>query len=191
MRASFIARNRTGRPVPPLARMLRGGRGGQVRLKLYLSFLWLQTDEEGVPLAFPAQVWAQLLDLDHPDTAGARRIREAQAWLESNKFITVQAQPGLANRVTVLNETGGADPGPYLVPGAAARAQRNKPGPSPHRYVQIPQEFWTSGYMAVLSGAGVALYLILLDQYSRYHRQDPPASIWFSPAAFRDLYGLS
>ena len=101
--------------------MLRGGRGGQVRLKLFLSYLWMQTDEQGVALAYPAQVWAQLLGLDRPDDAGARRIHEAQAWLERHRFITIQAQPGHANRVTVLNETGGGQR--YFAPGVGAGAR--------------------------------------------------------------------
>src|ERR1700722_7039619 len=87
----FISREAPDNPPPPLARMLRGGRGGQVRLKLYLSFLWFQTDSTGsVPLGFPSQVWADLLGLK--GSAGGRRVNEAQQWLERNQFITVQSR---------------------------------------------------------------------------------------------------
>ena len=191
VRIRFISRDSADDPAPPLARLLRGGRGGQVRLKLLLSYLWMQTDERGVPLAYPAQVWAQLLGLDRPEDAGARRINEAQAWLERNKFITVQAKPGYANRVTVLTETGDKNPEPYLAPGAAARARRNTPDAIRHLYVQIPATFWTNGYLALLSGAGLALYLILLDQYGPGQLDDAPGPVWFSPKAFKDRYALS
>jgi hypothetical protein len=169
--------------------MLRGGRGGHVRLKLYLSYLWMQTHDQGVPLAYPAQVWAQLLDLARPDEAGARRIHEAQTWLERNGFITVQAQPGHANRVTVLNETGNKEP--YTPPGAAARALRDHPSGLRHLYVQIPETFWTSGYLALITGAGLALYLILLDQYGPGQISDQPHPVWFSPKTFAQRYALS
>src|SRR5215510_6775713 len=134
LRTGFISRTLDEYPRPPLAHMLRGGRGGQVRLKLFLSYLWMQTDELGVALAYPAQVWAQLLGLDRPDDTGARRIHEAQAWLERNNFITVQGRAGHANRVTVLNETGTREP--YTAPGAAV--SRGSGDKSKHLYVQIP-----------------------------------------------------
>jgi hypothetical protein len=167
--------------------MLRGGRGGQVRLKLFLSYLWLQTDELGVPLAYPAQVWAQLLGLGRPDDAGARRIHEAQAWLERNHFISVEARPGHANRVTVLNESGTGEP--YTAPGAAV--SRKGEDRSRHLYVQIPTALWTSGYMAMLTGAGLAMYLVLLDQYGPGQLPTDPDPVWFSPKLFTERYALS
>jgi hypothetical protein len=167
--------------------MLKGGRGGQVRLKLFLSYLWMQTDELGVALAYPAQVWAQLLGLGRPDDAGARRIHEAQAWLERNDFITVQGRAGHANRITVLNETGTGEP--YTAPGAAV--SRGGGDKSKHLYVQIPASLWTSGYLAMLTGSGLALYLILLDQYGPGQLADNPDPVWFSPKLFTERYALS
>jgi hypothetical protein len=187
VRVGFISRTDKERPAPALARMLRGGRGGQVRLKLYLSYLWMQTDESGVSLAYPAQVWAQLLGLERPDEAGSRRIHEAQTWLERNRFISVQSQPGHANRVTVLNETGTGEK--YTAPGAAV--SRGGGDKSKHLYVQIPAAFWTSGYLALLTGAGLALYLILLDQYGPGQLAADPEPVWFSPKLFAERYGLS
>ncbi|MFC7650343.1 hypothetical protein ACFQX6_65925 [Streptosporangium lutulentum] len=136
-----------------------------MRLKLLLTYLWMQTKDHGVALAYPAQVWARLLDLDQPETAGARRINEAQAWLEGHMFIATQAQPGHANKVTVLNETGNDEP--YIAPGAAAKALSNDPEKArPHYYAQIPATLWTNGYIQLMTGAGLAMYLILLDQYA-------------------------
>ena len=189
IRLTFIARTQPEDPTPPLASMLRGGRGGHVRLKLYLSFLWMQTRDYGVPLAYPAQLWAQLLDLPQPETAGARRIHQAQAWLERRKFITVEAQPGHPNRVTVLDETGNGRS--YVTPGAAVNALRQKPEASRHRYVQVPSSLWTNGYMASLSGAGVALFLVLLAQRDVRTPFEDLRPIWVSPSVLKARYGLS
>src|SRR5688500_12129784 len=41
VRRRFVQRKTFGDPPPPMTRMLRGGQGGAVRLKLYLSILWL------------------------------------------------------------------------------------------------------------------------------------------------------
>jgi hypothetical protein len=190
LRVGFTSRAATTAPMPPLARMLRGGRGGQVRLKLLMTFLWFQTDStQAVPLAYPAQLWAQLLGLDDPAGAGTRRINEAQKWLEAHGFISIEAQPGHAHRITVLNETG--DRSAYTPPGYAANRLRDTPQAAAHLYVQIPAEMWTNGYMSILSGAGLALYLILLDQYGPGKIADEPRHVWFSPKLFKERYGLS
>ncbi|TLP66544.1 helix-turn-helix domain-containing protein [Microbispora triticiradicis] len=192
LRLSFIAHPDTeagSSEAPPLARMLRGGRGGQVRLKLFLSYLWMQTTDRTTALAFPAQSWAQLLDLPQPATTGARRVNEAQAWLERHGFITVKANPGHANAVTVLNET--ADGSPYIAPGAAAKAHRNTPEGLRHLYVQLPATLWTNGYIQLMTGAGLAMYLILLDQYWPTELVEPLHHVWVSPKAFADRYDLS
>jgi hypothetical protein len=169
--------------------MLRGGRGGQVRLKLTLSFLWFQTHgSEAVPLEYPAQAWADLLGLEQPQGAGGRRINEALRWLERHNFIKVEARPGYGNRITVLNETGkGTD---YTPPGRAANLLRDTAQAKEHFYVQLPAEVWTNGYMATFSGAGLAFYLILLDQYGPGKISDP-SPVWFSPKVFKERYALS
>lgn len=59
-----------------------------------------------------------------------------------------------------------------------------------HYNVQIPSELWTSGYMAVLTGPGVALLLILLDQYGP-GKITEPRPVWFSPRVLKERYGLS
>lgn len=189
VRLRFVARVIPDNPAPPLAHMLRGGRGGQVRLKLFLSFLWMQTRDQGVPLAYPAQVWAQLLDLDQPETAGARRIHQAIACLERNRFITVEARSGHPNRVTLLSEAGNGEN--YVAPGAAASALKERPEGLAHRYIQIPSTFWTSGYLASLTGAGVALFLVLLAQRDVRSPIDDPTPIWFSPSVLKARYALS
>jgi hypothetical protein len=191
LRLSFIARDDPAAPPPPLALMLRGGRGGQVRLKLYLSYLWMQTDStRPVPLAYPSQVWADLLGLSAPADAGARRINEAQRWLEKHHFITVESRPGHANRITVLEESGtGA---PYTPPGHAANQLRHTDEVIRHLYTQLPRELWTHGYLSMLTGPGLAFLLILLDQQALKMPGLPKLlPMWFSPKVLRDRYALS
>ncbi|MFI8504859.1 hypothetical protein ACIGFK_41075 [Streptomyces sp. NPDC085524] len=186
VRYRFVERETADEPDPPLARMLRGGQGGQVRLKLYLTLLWMQPEDQGVPLAFPARAWATLFDLRDPDKAGARRVTEAQAWLEENGFITVSSRPGQANVVTLLDDAGtGA---PYVVPGLAANKERRDTGRSTtHRYIQIPRTFWTKGHIAVLSGAGVAMFLALLCEGGATPTGRP---LWFSPSDAERRFAL-
>ncbi|MGW6144313.1 hypothetical protein [Streptomyces sp. NPDC055140] len=188
LRYSFVERFHPDDAPPPLARMLRGGRGGQVRLKLLLSYLWMQRDDTAQGLTFAGRAWATLLDLRDPATAGARRISDAQAWLAQNKFIDVASQMGRPNQVVVLDESGNGQQ--YVAPGAAARkeAADSQLGALVHRYVQIPDAFWTSGYLTVLSGAGVAMFLVLLCE------RGPKASdeaLWFSPKDAEHRYALS
>lgn len=191
IRTAFISRAdpaTPGGPVPPLARMLRGGRGGQVRLKLYLSLLWFQTDgTRPVPLAYPSQVWADLIGLEG-DT-GTRRVNAAQRWLEKHNFITIEARPGHANRITVLEENGTGTP--YVPPGYAANRLRGTTEGQGHLYIQLPRELWTSGYMSIMTGAGLAFLLVLLDQYGPGKIPDPAPPVWFSPRILRDYYALS
>ena len=191
LRLNFIARETPDAPPPPLALMLRGGRGGQVRLKLYLSYLWMQTDStQPVPLAFPSQAWADLLGLSTSTDAGARRINEAQRWLERHGFITVEARPGHANRITVLEESGNGHR--YTPPGHAANRLRNTNQVTAHLYTQLPRELWTQGYMAMLTGPGLAFLLILLDQQAlKMPGLDKLQPMWFSPKVLAERYALS
>ncbi len=146
LRYSFIERLSHADAAPPLARMLRGGRGGQVRLKLYLSYLWLQREDHARELAIRHSAWATLLDLRDPATAGARRISDAQAWLEEHQYIRV-SRAGSLNHVTVLDENGRGEP--WVAPGAAAKKEKEQDtfgaGAVLHRYVQIPRPSGPAG----------------------------------------------
>ncbi|GLW75009.1 hypothetical protein Kpho02_73060 [Kitasatospora phosalacinea] len=186
VRYRFVEREYLGDQDPPLARMLRGGRGGQVRLKLYLSYLWMQTDDFGVSLGYPARAWAAMLGLRDPGSAGARRITDAQAWLEENGFIAVASRPGLGNLITLLDDGGTGQP--YVVPGSAANRERQEQGKSlAHRYIQLPATFWTEGHIAILSGAAVAMLLALLCEKGG----GEGTGLWFSPGDAERRFGLS
>ncbi|MEV7111310.1 hypothetical protein [Streptomyces anulatus] len=189
VRYSFVQRASLEDEVPPLARMLRGGgRGGQVRLKLYLSYLWLQREDQARELSIRNGAWATLFDLKDPQTAGARRISDAQAWLEENNFISL-ARTGRQNLVTVLSETGNGSP--WIAPGAAAKKEKEEGllglGAVVHRYLQIPQTFWTRGHISVLSGAGIAMFLVLLTENGGLDER----ALWFSPREADSRFALS
>ncbi|MGW3378496.1 hypothetical protein [Streptomyces hydrogenans] len=157
-------------------------------MKLYLSLLWMHPLEGRRPeIAFPARAWAELFDLDDPETKGARRVNDAQKWLEANGFVSIASMPGHANAVTVLDDAGTREP--YVVPGKAANKERNVLGKAQqHRYIQVDRTFWTKGHIAVLSGAAVAMYLALLAEQGGTKKEG--AELWFSPNDAERRFGL-
>ena len=175
--------------LTPLIKMLRGGRGGAVRLKLYLAMLWLASAPPH-DVAYPARAWATLLDLEDPEGKGARRVTDALGWLESNDFVSVESRPGHPNRITLLDESGTGRR--YRVPGAVYNRSKAK-GADPetltrHRYVQLPASFWTSGWAATLSGPGLTMLLVLVVESSG---KDKGEGLWFSPSNASNRYALS
>ncbi|TFE54712.1 hypothetical protein E3E14_07220 [Streptomyces sp. ICN441] len=153
-----------------------------------MSYLWMQREDSAQGLTFANRAWATLLDLRDPATAGARRISDAQAWLVENQFIEIVSQMGRPNQVLVLDESG--DGQPYVAPGAAARKEATESafGAVLHRYVQIPRAFWTSGYLTVLSSAGVAMFLALLCERGPAANDE---ALWFSPKDAERRFALS
>lgn len=188
VRREFVVRSVVGSPTP-VAELLRGGRGGHVRLKLLVSMIWLASAPPH-DVAYPARAWATLLDLDDPPGRGARRVNQAISWLEEHQFLTVEARPGHPSRVTLLSEAGTGEA--YTLPGAQYGKLRNKNVPAEdlarHRYFQIPSSFWTSGWLAILSGPAVAMYLVLLAESTD---RTGGGEIWFSPALAAKRYALS
>lgn len=186
VRRLFLERTDTSAPTTPLALMLRGGRGGGVRLKLYLSFLWLAAAPPH-ELRYPARAWAQLLDLEDPETKGARRIADATRWLDEHDFIELSTIPGYSSTVQLLNEAGTGTA--YELPGSAYNRLResNPKAAAAHRYIQLPASLWTSGWVAVLSPAALSMLLVL-----RVHAgANPSEDVWISPGYAKDTYLLS
>lgn len=188
VRRLFVARRDPDVPTP-LARQLRGGRGGHVRMKLYLSLIWFAANPP-YDVTYPARAWAQLLDLPDPESAGARRINDAFAWLAENAFIRSIPRPGLPSRIELLHESGTGRP--YEVPGAAwnnlakdATAEERDLA----RYIKLPPQFWTNGWLPVLSGSAIAMLLVLLAEIG----PNTPADheVWLSPDVALRRYDLS
>ena len=133
---------------PPIARMIRGGRGGEVRLKLYLTLALIATKPPHAMLDdTPAQRWAEMFDLPAHVTLGARRVSDALRWLDANDFIDLTSKQGTAPKVALLHASG--DGGPF-------RRGRGQ-------YLRVPLELWSNGWILALSGTGLALLLVLLD----------------------------
>jgi hypothetical protein len=162
---------------PPLARMLRdgrstrGGRGGAVRLKVYLCMNLLATHYPYDIRPVPARAWAEALALPDPASGGARRVSDALAWLHEEKMIDARRQQGAAPTVTLLDPAGTGD-----------RYRRYR------QYVSVPLGLWREQWITRLSGSAVALLIVLLDlQGGEKLKQDAP---WLATRQ-RSRYGLS
>lgn len=186
LRRVFVAREGREQPSPPMARMLRGGQGGRVRLLFYLSLLWVGSGDPH-EVTFPARAWAQLLGLPEPETNGARRIRDATSWLEKNRFIRVIDRPGSAPTIRLRKETGRGQP--YSVPGAKSRQakEEGKAVSANDRYVKVPHTFWTEAWPMKLSGPGIAMLLTLLSEAGG----QPGKETWFTPNVALNRFDLS
>ncbi|MFI6900228.1 hypothetical protein ACIBKY_03145 [Nonomuraea sp. NPDC050394] len=178
----------TGQGSPPLANLLRGGgRGGQLRLKLYLSLLWLSA-KEPYDSSLPARAWAALLGLADHETRGVRRVQEAIRDLESHNLISVRDRGGHPSVLTLLDENGQGQA--YLTPSDVySRLQSLNAQPEqlrPHRYFRIPSALWTQGHIARLGGPGISMLLVLLCE-----QREAGNDVWFSPRVAKERFDLS
>lgn len=193
VRNFFVADDREG-IKPPLAQLLSGsptgggGRGGQLRLKLYLSLLWVCAAAPYEAIR-PGRAWAGLLGLDDPEKHGARRVQEAFRDLQQRGMVQIRDRGGNASGVTVLSDFGTA--GPYQPP-ADTYNQLKMQGLSStelavHRYFRVPSTLWTTGLISRLDGPGLAMLLVLrCEQQSR-----DGTPVWFSPDRALNRFGLA
>jgi hypothetical protein len=152
---------------------MRGGRGGEVRLKLYLCLVLLAVSPPyDIEQAIPARSWAEALDLSDPDRNGARRINDALGWLADRKLIVSERRRGTPGPLRLLDQSG--DGSSY-----------SRPSPT-ERYVRLPLGLWQQGWIVSLSGAGLSILIILLDMQGG--RSGPQ---WTSPSQAKARYGLS
>lgn len=170
---SFVRREDASGPPPPLALLLRGGQGGEVRLKLYLTMALLAVSPPfDIRGPIPARSWAAALGLDDPEHNGARRISDAIYWLAKHKFLVAERRQGTPGSVRLLSQD--------LLGNTYQR-----PTPS-GRYVQLPLGLWDQGWIVRLSGTALAILIVLLDlQGGRAQPQ------WISPSQARRRYDLS
>jgi hypothetical protein len=162
----------TAQHDPPLARMLRGGRGGTVRLKLYLSVCLIATSAPyRIDTPIPARAWAEMLDLPDPESKGARRIADALSWLEQNEFVELVRRGGAPPTIGLRSATG-----------------RGRPFVRPvKRYVSVPLGLWRLGWINALSGRALAVLLALIDLQGGRDPRRPPSM----NAQERERYGFS
>ena len=187
VRRSFIASDGTEGKNPPLATLLRSGRGGAVRLKLFLSLLWIASGR-GHSVSASAQQWAILIGLEDPSSKGARQIRSGLKWLSEHSLVANREVPGIGSEVTLLNDSG--DGTPYSVPGKEMSASKKSSQGFDRKniYVRLPPEFWTQSWIHILSGPAIAMLLVLLDVRGG---SDPDDPLWFSGSVAATRYTLS
>ncbi|MFB7227466.1 MULTISPECIES: hypothetical protein [Streptomyces] len=158
----------------PLARMIQGGQGGSVRLRLYLCITMMATKEPFNLRKPPTpKAWARMLNLD-PEK-GDRRVQRNLKWLAENNFIKLEPRWGGPAEIRLLSAAG--DGREYVRP----IEQRHNRG----RYVGVPAEFWTQGWILELPTTAVALLLILREALGK---QAEPQYI---PTDRQRRYGLS
>jgi hypothetical protein len=168
----FVRRREESDPPPPLTQMLRGGQGGEVRLKVYLSMSLLAVKPPYDIAPVPARVWAEALGLPDPERNGARRVNDAIDWLAANDFIRSERRRGTPGAVILLSQLGDGEA--YVRPVARGR------------YVKVPLGMWEEGWIVRLSGTALGLLIVLLDMQSGRSNMQ-----WISPSMARRRYGLS
>lgn len=167
----FVRSNREDRTAP-LAQFLRGGQGGEVRLKLYLTMILIATKSpHKIDVEIPAATWAEMLNLSDPRGAGARRVSDALSWLAEHHFVELDSKRGRPPIVTLRSALGTGTP--------------YKRGMG--QYIKVPLGLWEKRWIYALSGRELGLLLILLDLQGGKDQKDPP----FVPARRRRQYGLS
>lgn len=183
IRTSFVV-SHTGQETS-LSKLLGsgGGRGGHVRIKLYLSLLWVAA-REPYSTSRPARFWAALIGLEDPEGKGARRIRSALGDLKRANLVTVKRHGGNASEILLLNETGSGKP--YTVPGLTGIGSTPDSTTKAERYFRVPESFWTYGWVEKLSSPAITMLLILLAEGAHNGRAS-----WFSAGASSKRYGIS
>ena len=129
----------------PLAVLLRGnpgrgGRSGEMRLKLYLMLAMMATRAPHKLDPRPAYRYAQLIGLPDPRGGGARRVAQALTWLDGNGFIMREAvRRGVP-------------------PGITVNYMRSA---SESVYVSVPISLWRRGWITCLPGRALAILILL------------------------------
>lgn len=149
---AIFVRGDGGKPM--LSGLLGGGRGGEVRLKLYLSTVLLAGSKHAhkvhgtntiVDVSGPT--WARALALPDPTGSGARRVADAQNQLARRRLLKVHRRPGQEPKIQLLHPSGSGVG--WVEPGSP--------------YVRVPLDLWTNHWIWSLSGKELAVYVAILD----------------------------
>jgi hypothetical protein len=130
---------------PPLARLVVGGQGGEVRLKLFLTLAMRATATPYTLQGRTNDDLARLLRLPLPN--GPRRVSAALKWLEANGYIKREARTGEAAALELLDGLGG----PWT--------QEDDDGV----YTSVPLSIWSGWWIHKLSPRALGIYLCLAD----------------------------
>ncbi len=141
-----------------------------VRLRLYMCITMMAT-QKPFDLRRPPgpNGWTQMLALD--SRTGPRRVASNLKWLADNKLIELEPQWGRPSAITLLSAVGDGEE--YTQPRDGAR------------YVGMPVEFWTQGWLLQLSPTATALLFALREALGGY--EEPR----YIPTMRRRRYGLS
>lgn len=155
---------------PPLARMIHGGQGGRVRLKLYLTITMMVTRSPHDLRSSPSpRYWARMFGMS--DAAASRRITSNLRWLHDNKFISLTPRAGNVPQITLLESSGLG--GPYVRPTSA------------DTYISLPLDLWNQGWILKLSATELAFLMVIRDVQQA---QDQPR---YATRERHDSYHLS
>lgn len=165
----------------PLARMLSGGRGADIRIKLYLSTVLLAGSSHHHPVHGANVVddvagasWARALALPEPNGAGARQVAAAQAWLHDKKLLRVTRRPGREPLVRLRSADG-----------------KDRPWRRPTEpYLTVPIGLWSGHWLWFLSAKELAVLLALLDLQGGHGDVDTPEPQWMTEED-HERYGFS
>jgi hypothetical protein len=140
-------------PVPPLARLIQGGRGGEARLKLYLLLTMMAT-RYPYDIRNPRNPQTLALTLDLPPATGPRRITSNMKWLSDHDFIRLTKRPGLTPAIQLLD--------PYGSGYSLENPRSNRP------WMTIPIGFWSRGWLLQLSPVAIAVLFSLREHLGGY-----------------------
>lgn len=146
------------------------GSGREVRLRLYLCITMMATRAPYDLVSPPnPNTWSRLLAL--PQDTGPRRVSGNLKWLHNNAFIALQPRSGRPASITLLDPA--LSGGPYIRPIEQGR------------YVGVPVELWSHGWILSLSATALALLFALLEHQGGYHEAR------YVLTHRRERYGLS
>ncbi|MFD7652850.1 hypothetical protein ACFV4N_02575 [Actinosynnema sp. NPDC059797] len=159
---------------PPLARLIQGGRGGEVRLKVFLTITMAATRHPYDMRTPPTPgYWAEMLAV-----AGAqpsRRMADALRWLDKEGFVKLTPRKGAPPQITLLTPQAPGEPG----------IEYKRPVDAGEWYISLPLELWTNGWIIDLPATSLALLMVIRDV------QRAKTQFSYVPSGERDLYGLS
>jgi hypothetical protein len=177
IRNSFVQTRRKNEPVPgPLASLVRRGR--DLTLEQYLlARAWASGGEFDL-LKHP-KVWGRALGL--PDDIAARRLIQRNWTALAEMKLIHKERRGRLLKITILSEDGFGDP--YRHPGSGAKDQRR-------RYIQLPFEYWSSGYYRTLTLPSKAVLLIGMTLGDWFWLPSRHAAAWYGISASTIERGL-
>lgn len=144
---SFVRDPVNNPAVPPLAGIIRGG--GALRLKTYMTVLMMATQAPHETKVASSHI-AELLFLDDPATAGARKVSKAFRDLEGRALVERTREAGHTPKTLVLRPDGSG----------SRDWSDQKLG---DHYVSLPAALWTRGWIVALSGRALAMLLIMKE----------------------------